>query len=149
MLKHMKSNDDMFASSCQTIVNPVNCVGVMGAGLALQFRKRYPAMYDDYVEKCKFEYVKPGFPYLWIDDRTGKYIVNFPTKRHWVESSVMNVIETGLYHFVDSYKAWGITSVAFPALGSGCGGLRWREVEDLMELYLVECDIPVEIYPPH
>lgn len=134
-------------SPAQTLVNPVNCVGVMGKGLALQFRRRFPSMFRDYVKRCQQGEVRIGEPYLY----RGKFlwILNFPTKVHWRNPSQLEYIVEGLNHFRLKYRQWGVESVAFPALGCGCGNLNWEQVLPVMESILGEIeDIRVEIYAP-
>jgi len=138
---------DIFQSDAQTLVNTVNCVGVMGKGVALEFKKRWPRMMQDYAERCKEKQVKPGVPYLYTD-MLGTSIVNFPTKDHWRAASRLADIEKGLSIFVESYKTWNVTSVAFPPLGCGNGGLEWEIVGPIMYKMLSKLDIPVEIFAP-
>src|SRR5688572_19151661 len=107
---------DMFASEMQTIVNTVNCVGVMGKGIALLFKKRYPAMFADYERRCALREVRLGEPYPYRDVG-GRSIVNFPTKDHWRAATRLDDVEAGLDYFVEHFKQWGITSAAFPPLG--------------------------------
>lgn len=135
---------DLFNSECQTIVNTVNCVGVMGKGIALEFKKRYPSMFNTYKKHCSSNALRPGSLYLWRSDT--KWILNFPTKDHWRDKSEIKYLEDGLQKFVDTYKSKGITSIAFPQLGCANGGLNWNEVEPLMKKYLEDLDILVEIY---
>ena len=90
---------DLFATQAQTRVNTVNCVGIMGKGVAQEFKKRYPAMFDDYAKRCKRKQVRLGEPYLYRD-RSGILIVNFPTKDHWRSPSRLADIERGLDYFV-------------------------------------------------
>ena len=138
---------DLFASDVQTIVNTVNCVGVMGKGIAQIFKKAYPDMFADYAERCKQGQVQLGVPYHYTD-LAGASIVNFPTKGHWRAATRLEDLEAGLDYFVAHYKAWGITSVAFPPLGCGNGGLDWAVVGPLMYAKLKDIDIPVELYAP-
>jgi len=138
--------DEFFDSECQTLVNAVNCVGVMGAGIALEFKKRYPEMYADYRSRCEHENVRVGHPYLWRGIE--RNILNFPTKVHWTEQSSIAGIEQGLEYFMHNYEHWGVTSAAFPALGCGCGGRDWPEVRGVMIRHLSSCKIPVHVYPP-
>ena len=120
MIKTYKGN--LFSSSCQTIVNTVNCVGIMGAGIALEYRLRYPKMYKKYVEYCKTGLIKIGS--LWLYKHSDeKWVLNFPTKTHWKYPSKTEYLLMGLDKFIDSYEQKGITSVAFPILGSEKGGL--------------------------
>lgn len=133
---------DIFKSPAQTIVNPVNCVGVMGAGLALAFRKNYPQMFERYQSICDSGKFRPGvLMYYKTDDY---YVINFPTKDHWRDKSELQYIESGLRNFRKHYADRGVTSVAFPPLGCGLGGLRWRQVKPLMEKYLG--DLPIDVY---
>lgn len=134
----------VFNAGADAIVNTVNCMGVMGTGLALEFKLRYPEMYKDYVNRCKNKLVKIGEPYLFIAD-DGTKIINFPTKYHWKYPSKLEWIRMGLEYFIKHYKQWGIKSVAFPKLGASAGKLPWDKVKDLMVEYLKKIDIPVYI----
>lgn len=139
-------NGNIFNSKTQTIVNTVNCVGVMGKGIALVFKLRYPNMFDEYAELCKKHLIVPGKLWLYKGEKDAPWVLNFPTKFHWKYPSKMEYIESGLKKFVDTYKEKGITSIAFPMLGTHNGGLDKDEVKKLMENYLSKCDIPIEIY---
>lgn len=138
---------DMFASDMQTVVNTVNCVGVMGKGIAQIFKKKYPHMFEDYAERCERGEVRLGEPYHY-KDLTGVSIVNFPTKGHWRAATRLDDVEAGLDDFVKHFREWGITSVAFPPLGCGNGGLEWATVGPLMYAKLKGLGIPVELYAP-
>ena len=138
---------DMFASDMQTIVNTVNCVGIMGKGIAQIFKKEYPDMFEDYADRCSRGEVRLGEPYPY-KDLTGVSIVNFPTKGHWRAATRLDDVEAGLDYFVKHFRAWGITSVAFPPLGCGNGGLEWATVGPLMYSKLGGLGIPVELYAP-
>jgi len=127
----------------QTIVNTINCRGVMGTGLALEFRLRYPKMYEDYKLRCEKGLVRVGRPYLYNLEKP--YILNFPTKDHWKYPSKLEWIEEGLKYFADNYKSLNIKSIAFPKLGTDKGGLNWRDVKKLIEKYLKDVEIPVFI----
>lgn len=118
----------------QTIVNTINCVGVMGKGLALEFKIRYPDMYADYVSKWESKKLKVGKPYVF--KTATKWILNFPTKNHWRFPSKIEFIEDGLNDFAKSYAVYGIKSIAFPKLGCSFGGLQWADVKKVMEKYL-------------
>ncbi|HEX9781812.1 MAG TPA: macro domain-containing protein [Opitutaceae bacterium] len=139
---------DLFASRVQTLVNTVNCVGVMGKGVALEFKKRFPGMFEDYVARCDRKLVRLGEPYLYRD-LGGVMIVNFPTKDHWRSPSRLADIERGLDYFVRHHGTWGITSAAFPPLGCGNGGLEWAEVGPLIYSKLHQLPIEVEVYAPY
>lgn len=138
---------NIFESKCLAIVNTVNCVGVMGKGIALEFKKRYPEMFIDYVEKCKSGQVQTGTPYIFDND-DGMKIINFPTKDHWRSPSRLSFVVEGLDWFVANYEKYGITSVAFPPLGCGNGGLTWEVVGPIMYQKLSSLPIEVEIYAP-
>jgi len=138
---------DILNSKCQTLVNTVNCVGIMGKGVALAFKKRYPEMFADYVERCERGEVKLGQPYIYTA-ADGHLIVNFPTKSHWRAVSRLSDIVTGL-HFLQAHAAeWGITSIAVPPLGCGNGQLDWKTVGPTLHRELEKLDLAVELYAP-
>jgi O-acetyl-ADP-ribose deacetylase (regulator of RNase III)/uncharacterized protein YwgA len=139
---------DLFASQAQTRVNTVNCVGIMGKGVAQEFKKRYPAMFEDYAARCERGQVRLGEPYLYRD-KSGTLIVNFPTKDHWRSPSRLSDIERGLDFILRHYVEWGVKSVAFPPLGCGNGGLSWEEVGPLIYGKLGRLDIDIEVYAPY
>lgn len=134
----------VFNVRAQTIVNTINCVGAMGAGLALEFQLRFPEMERDYVERCNQKRVEVGRPYLY-KDYPDSWILNFPTKNHWKYPSKIEWVEQGLKYFAANYQKGGITSIAFPKLGCSHGGLEWEIVFPLMEKYLQDLDIDVFI----
>ncbi|MEM4217941.1 MAG: macro domain-containing protein [Candidatus Methanomethylicaceae archaeon] len=138
---------NIFASNKQTLVNPVNCVGVMGAGLAREFRRRFPGMYKDYLTMVALGKVRPGVPYIY-KELLQPWIINFPTKYHFREMAMMEYIERGLCYIIGNYRKWKVTSLAVPALGCGLGGLDWSDVKPVLVAYLSELDIPVDIYAP-
>lgn len=138
---------NIFDTTCSTIVNTVNCVGVMGKGIALEFKQRYPDMYDEYVYKCKSGLIKPGIPYVY-QDLLGTSILNFPTKDHWRSPSRLSYIIDGLDWFIAHYKDYNIESIAFPPLGCGNGGLSWSIVGPIMYNKLKDLPIKIEIYAP-
>lgn len=139
---------NLFDSKAQTLVNTVNCVGVMGKGIALEFKQRFPEMYADYVERCQRQAVKLGEPYVY---RTlfPPWVLNFPTKEHWRSDTNLQDIIRGLEYLIAHYREWGITSLAVPPLGCGYGQLEWRIVGPTLYRYLSRLDIPVELYAPH
>lgn len=139
---------DLFTSKALTLVNTVNCVGVMGKGVALEFKKRFPLLFEDYTERCQRKQVRLGEPYLYRASGD-KEVLNFPTKGHWRSPSRLSDIEAGLDYFVKHYESWGITSIAFPPLGCGNGGLEWAEVGPLVYGKLHRLPIDVEIYAPY
>jgi len=138
---------DIFESTALTLVNTVNCVGVMGKGIALGFRQRFPDMHREYVELCAQGAVELGKPYLWRS-MVRPWVLNFPTKHHWRENSSMEAITAGLEYLEEHYRDWGIESMAVPPLGSGLGGLDWRVVGPTLYQHLARLDIPVELYAP-
>ena len=139
---------DMFSSDAQTLVNTVNCVGVMGKGVALAFKERFPEMYREYVRLCDAKRVHLGEPYLY-KQLTEPWILNFPTKDHWRSVSRLADIVSGLEYLEGHYEDWGITSLAVPPLGCGQGGLEWRVVGPTLYRHLSRLRVPVELYAPH
>lgn len=121
---------DIFKSTAQALVNPVNCAGVMGKGLALQFREKFPYNFIVYRKACESGRLKPGIV-LPVKDGE-KFIINFPTKRHWRDKSRMEDIESGLANLLTVLKFYEITSVAIPKIGCGLGGLDWADVKPLV-----------------
>lgn len=139
---------DMFDSRAATLVNTVNCVGVMGKGVAAEFKKRFPQMFEDYAARCAAKQVKPGEPYLYTD-MLGTSVINFPTKDHWRSPSRLADVEHGLDRLVAQAGVWELRSLAVPPLGCGNGGLDWEQVGPVMYAKLSQLDIPVEIYAPY
>lgn len=139
---------DMFESEAQTLVNTVNCVGIMGKGIALEFKTRFPDMYEDYVMRCKAGHVQLGRPYVYRS-LLPPWILNFPTKGHWRAVSKLSDIIAGLEYLEQHYKEWGIASIACPALGCSNGQLEWRVVGPTLYQHLSHLDIPVELYAPY
>src|SRR5216684_2390010 len=138
---------DMFESGAQTLVNTVNTVGVMGKGIALGFRKRFPDMYEDYVRRCARHTVRLGEPYLYRRI-TPPNIINFPTKDHWRSVSRLSDIVKGLQYLKARVQEWGVTSMAIPPLGCGEGQLEWRVVGPTLYRHLASLEIPVLLYAP-
>lgn len=137
---------NIFTTTCQTLVNTVNCVGVMGAGIALEFRYRYPDMFEKYKELCEKKEMKIGKLWIYNVPNKNTKVLNFPTKNHWKYPSKIEYLEKGLQKFVDTYKERKITSIAFPLLGAQNGGIEPEVSKAIMEKYLSQCDIDVEIY---
>lgn len=139
-------NGNIFESKCQTLVNPVNCVGVMRKGLALEFKQRWPEMFLHYKMRCDSRNpLTVGNPELYkINDK--KQILLFPTKGHWKEPSRLDWIVNGLHYFTQFFKTGEVTSIAFPALGCGNGGLPWELIRPVMIHYLCRLKVPIEIY---
>lgn len=143
MLTYLASS--IWQSPAQTIVNTINTVGAMGKGIALQFKKQYPEMYQRYRELCHKKELTVGK--LWLYRGEDRWVINFPTKKHWRYPSKPEYIESGLSKFIESYELFGITSISFPQLGTGHGGLDWDSVvKPMMERYLKPLPIPVYIH---
>jgi len=131
----------------QTLVNPVNCIGVMGAGLAKKFKEKHPDMFSFYKETCRKKEMKIGFPIIFKSSE--KQILLFPTKNHWMDKSNIKSIQLGLQNLVDNIENFGISSIAFSALGCGLGGLKWKDIKPLLINYSNMMKIPVEIFSPY
>jgi len=146
MLREVTGN--IFTSNCQTLVNTVNCVGVMGAGVALEFRLRYPAMYDRYVVLCREQRLTIGKLWLYHTPPTDgpHWVLNFPTKKHWKHPSREEYLHAGLRNFVETYSRRRIESVAFPVLGASNGGIPEEIAVGIMTDYLAGIDIDVEVF---
>jgi O-acetyl-ADP-ribose deacetylase (regulator of RNase III) len=144
------TSGDLLQADVEALVNTVNCLGAMGRGIALQFKNKFPENFKAYVVACKNQEVLPGRMFVF-HTRTlcnPRYIVNFPTKRHWRDKSRMEDIETGLADLVRVIKARKIASIAVPPLGCGLGGLQWEEVRGLMEKALNLPDVRVLVFQP-
>jgi O-acetyl-ADP-ribose deacetylase (regulator of RNase III) len=129
---------DLLSEDAEALVNAVNCVGIMGRGIALQFKNRFPENFKAYQAACRREQVQPGRMFVF---ETGtltnpKFVINFPTKRHWRGNSRMEDIDSGLEALVDEIRKRGIRSIAIPSLGSGLGGLNWDDVRPRIEAVL-------------
>jgi O-acetyl-ADP-ribose deacetylase (regulator of RNase III) len=122
---------DILQAETQAVVNPVNCVGVMGRGLALQFRNAFPQNYAAYKTVCDRGELYPGKMFVFEHD--AKYIINFPTKRHWRYKSKIEDIQAGLVSLANEVRQRNISSIAIPPLGCGLGGLDWNHVRPLIE----------------
>lgn len=121
---------DILGADVEALVNTVNCVGIMGRGIALQFKNEFPANFEAYASACSREEVQPGRMFVFETRRltNPKYIINFPTKRHWKGKSRIEDIDSGLTALVREIRDRGIRSIAIPPLGSGLGGLNWSDV---------------------
>ena len=126
---------DLFKEDAEALVNSVNCVGVMGRGIALQFKNVFPENFKAYVAACKREEVQPGRMFVFETGQltNPRYIINFPTKRHWRGRSRLGDIEAGLAALVEEIRERGILSIALPPLGSDLGGLSWTDVRPRIE----------------
>jgi O-acetyl-ADP-ribose deacetylase (regulator of RNase III) len=142
---------DLLAEDAQALVNSVNCVGVMGRGVALQFKRAYPENSRTYLAACRRGEVLPGRMFVFETGRLTNplYIINFPTKRHWRGKSRLSDIETGLDALLVELRRRHITSIALPPLGSGLGGLDWRVVRPLIEAAFSRVlDVRVSVFEP-
>ena len=142
---------DILKADTECLVNTVNCVGIMGRGVALQFKKNYPDNFKSYVEACKRQEVQPGQMFVYDTEQLidPQYIINFPTKRHWRGKTHMGDIESGLVSLVEVIKAKNIRSIAIPSLGCGLGGLDWKEVKPRIKFALDALeDVQVLVYEP-
>jgi O-acetyl-ADP-ribose deacetylase (regulator of RNase III) len=143
MIRYIEGN--LFESEAQTLVNTVNTVGVMGAGIAKQFKDIFPTMYKDYKELCDLKKLQVGRLHLY--KTPNKWILNFPTKIHWQNPSKKEYIEQGLSTFANNYEKFGIESAAFPPLGCGLGGLDFDLfVKPLIEWKLKRLPIDIFVY---
>lgn len=141
---------NIFDSDKDMIVCPVNCLGVMGKGLALEFKRAFPDMFEHYRQICKQDLLAIGKLLIWRGKGVNKDVLCFPTKHYWWRPSKMEYIEQGLEKFVDKYKSKNIKSIAFPLLGAGCGQLDNDEVLKIMEKWLSKCeDCNIEICIPN
>ena len=142
---------DIFHEDVEALVNSVNCVGVMGRGIALQFKNVYPANFEAYAAACKRKEVEPGKMFVFETRKltNPRYIINFPTKRHWRGKSRMEDIDSGLRALAEEIRERHIRSIAIPPLASALGGLRWAEVAPRIESMLREVDdIEAVIFSP-
>lgn len=145
---------NLFETDCQAIVNTVNCVGVMGKGVALEFKKRWPDNYREYKRACDSGELRPGK--ILVYDRKSllsspfpRFLINFPTKDHWRSKSKISYIEQGLDSLVLEIKKHKISSIAIPPLGCGNGGLDWNDVRPIIVSKLSQLnDVEISIYGP-
>lgn len=142
---------DILKSEAEALVNTVNCVGVMGRGLALQFKQAFPANFQAYAAACQRGEVAPGRMFVLDADRhtLPRFIINFPTKRHWRDKSRIEDIEAGLAALVAELRSRNIRSIAIPPLGSGLGGLDWADVRPRIERALAALPaVEVMVFEP-
>lgn len=145
------TSGDIFDSKTDAYVNAVNCVGVMGAGIARQFKVRYPRMNEDYVGACSRGEVRIGNLHVFDTlDIFPRYIINFPTKYHWKEMSRIESIEFGLEDLKRIMREYDIQTASMPALGAGLGGLLWEPVKKkVIEHFENEKDVKILLFEPH
>lgn len=142
---------DILTEDAEALVNTVNCVGIMGRGIALQFKNAFPDNFKAYEAACRRGAVQPGHMFVFGTGQltSPRYIINFPTKRHWRGKSRMEDIDSGLEALIDEVKRRRIKSLAVPPLGSGLGGLNWRDVRSRIEDALSRLDdVRVVVYEP-
>ena len=142
---------DILAANAEAMVNTVNCVGIMGRGIALQFRKAFPENFKAYKALCDRKELEPGKVYVFDLNRleNPRYVINFPTKKHWKSKSHLEYIESGLGALIEELRGRDIRSVAMPPLGCGLGGLQWEDVRQQIEEAFRELpDVRVLLYEP-
>lgn len=142
---------DLFAVNAEALVNTVNCVGVMGRGIALQFKRAFPENFKAYAAACQRKEVQPGRMFVFATDTltNPRFIINFPTKRHWRGKSRMEDVEAGLAALVLEIREREIRSIAIPPLGAGLGGLAWPEVRANIERSLLNLsEVQVTVFEP-
>ena len=146
-----RAEGDILKAEADALVNTVNCVGVMGRGIALQFKKAFPNNYRAYHSACKRGEVRPGR--MLVHDlgpqASPRYVINFPTKRHWKGKSRLEDIRSGLEALLDEVRSRGIRSIAVPPLGAGLGGLNWMDVRPLIvSTFAAIPDVRVLLFEP-
>ena len=137
-------NGDLLESSCQALVNPVNCIGVAGAGLAKQFKDRWPGWYTEYVAACRRGDIKPGAPLHEVLLPDGRSILSVPTKRHWQDRSLFRDVGQGIVALAEYCKEARVPSIAIPPLGCGLGGLPRQLVLNSIQSKMG--GLPTEVY---
>ena len=124
---------DILQDDAQALVNPVNCVGTMGKGLAKAFKNAFPANDRAYRDRCRRQLLRPGRIFIFtLQGTPNRYILNFPTKDHWRDPSTIEYIDKGLKTLAAAVTSRHITSISIPALGTGLGGLEWETVHQLL-----------------
>jgi len=141
---------DFFDYDADIRINTVNCVGVMGAGVALLFKNKYPNMFDEYFRACERNEVEPGKPYVWEENNMFSKctIINFPTKIHWKNPSEYEYVEKGLVWLRQYLLERNNSTVTLPALGCGHGGLEWDKVKEMIIKYLSEVNSKIFVFEP-
>lgn len=138
----------VFQSDAKVLVNPVNCVGVMGAGLALQFKQSFPGDFEDYRYHCNRKQLVPGGVLFTLRDRSTPTLAHLATKNHWKQGSQIQWIEQGLLALKLGMMSRHLNSVALPAIGCGLGGLEWALVRERIEQAFEGTDFNVEVFEP-
>lgn len=140
---------NLLDAEVDALVNAVNTYGVMGKGIALQFRKAFPETFNEYVRACKAGDLVVGRMHIVQRLASPRFIINFPTKKHWRHPSKLEYIEAGLVDLMARVKELGITSIALPSLGCGNGGLDWATVRPrIVEAFAALPDVRVLLFEP-
>jgi O-acetyl-ADP-ribose deacetylase (regulator of RNase III) len=145
---------DLFTAGTEALICTVNCVGVMGRGIALEFKERYPDMFAEYVKLCKRGHIQVGFMWFWLNPHFHsyldgpRYVINFPTKENWRNPSKIEWISAGLADLRNRVTMLGIESIAIPALGCSNGKLSWTDVRPLIMEKLNDLEISIILYEP-
>lgn len=143
---------NLLDSNADALVNTVNTDGIMGKGIALQFKNQFPSNYKEYVKACKNNEIGIGKLFLFEEQtllKGKKIIINFPTKTNWRKPSEYSYIEKGLVDLVRIIKEKRIKSIAIPPLGAGNGGLNWNNVKEILQMYLQNIDCEIQIFEPN
>lgn len=147
MIRYVTGN--LLEANTEALVNAVNCVGVMGKGIALQFKRTFSDNFEAYARACGAGQVQPGHMFTFETHLLSpKWIINFPTKRHWRDKSNLGDIESGLMALRDEVKTLRVRSIAMPALGCGNGGLPWGTVRELIEKAFAAVDVDALLFEP-
>ncbi|MFB7878844.1 macro domain-containing protein [Nocardia sp. NPDC056064] len=147
-----EESGNLLDADTEVLVNAVNTVGVMGKGIALQFKQAYPDMFREYARTARMGGLHVGRMFVWETGaaRGPRLIVNFPTKRHWRSASRLDDVSAGLPTLVETIERYRIQSIAIPALGCGHGGLTWEQVSPLIRTALepLAATVEIRLYPP-
>jgi O-acetyl-ADP-ribose deacetylase (regulator of RNase III) len=144
MIRYLKGN--IFQANAQTIVNTVNLRGAMGKGLALEFKNRFPGLFEAYTNDLLDKRLAIGAPTIWKGKE--KWVVNFPTKDDWRKPSQYEYIEKGLAALRTKLDEWAVLSLALPALGCGLGSLEWAKVKPMIQASLGDMEMSIEVFEP-
>lgn len=144
MIRYVKGN--IFQASAQTIVNTVNLRGAMGKGLALEFKNRFPGLFEAYTNDLLDKRLMIGSPTIWKGKE--KWVINFPTKDDWRKPSTYEYVEKGLKGLRGRLDEWAVLSLAIPPLGCGLGSLDWNKVRPMIETHLGDMEMSIEVFEP-
>lgn len=141
-----RSDLDLFdVAGFDALVNPVNCIGVMGKGIALEFKERYRKSYNVYRKACKSGEVSPGAVFFVPGQKGEPFVIHFPTKDHWRDVSQLRWIREGLQDLKSRYRSYGLQRIIMPQIGCGLGGLDWADVKPLIEAAFADEPLQVVI----